>query len=314
MAQDYRVREMSSDDFHSLAQGGWPASALGSALVTYEPWLCDYLLGQKCPNRPLSPAELGRLNQALRADGWLLTGETLIFTAAFHVVDGQHRLTAGKETGKAFTSFTVWGVPEEAFAGIDIGKKRSAGDQLAAHAVPDYSAIAAALRVYYRLEHGAMRRTDVTLPDHEVKAYLNAHQKIRYSLTYGRRAHRFIMPSLGAALHYRFRGINEPLADQFFEDLIHGDLLSKRDPILALRDLLGLRRPEGLRRARNTGDSEARADIAAQVIETWNAVCTKKSVLVKWLEDVATRPFPDPVVSGPGLKEASILSAKADSL
>jgi hypothetical protein len=304
MAHDYRVREMSSDDFHSLAQGGWLESALGSALVTYEPWLCDYLLGQKCPNRPLSPTELGRLNQALRVDGWLLTGETLIFTAAFHLIDGQHRLSAGKETEKAFTSFTVWGVPEEAFAGIDIGKKRSAGDQLAAYRVPDYVAIAAALRVYYRLEQGAMRRTDVTLPDHHIKSYLNDHQKIRYSLTYGKRANRFIMPALGAALHYRFRCINEPLADQFFEDLIHGDLLSKRDPILVLRDLLGLRRPEGQRRVRNAGDSGARADIAAQVIETWNAVCTKKSVMARWLQDVANRPFPDPVVSGPGPKEA----------
>jgi hypothetical protein len=294
MAQNYRVHEMSSKEFHTLALEGWPHEHYGSALVAYTPKLCTFLLNQRYKNRIVSPSDLAKLKRVLMEKRWRVNGETLIYTAAFEPLDGQHRLQAGIETDTPFEAFSIWGVDPTVFPSIDIGKKRSGADHLSTAEIPNYAAMAAALRVLYRIEQKAMRTSNVNLPDDAILPYLDAHPKIKYSVNVADGARTYLLRSVGAALHYSFTQRESILADTFFHDLIHGEGLTRRDPVLPLRDFLsGSERRKKEERHQRGGDAQAKADMAAQTIVAWNAIRQKKTLTVAYLLSVDTRPFPE---------------------
>lgn len=292
MAQNYRVHEMGSKDFHTGVLEGPRPLHQSCAIVTFEPWLCAVVLEQKHDNRPISPTEQDRLKDALEEDRWILDGQTIIFSVEGRLLDGQNRLTAVNETGKALRSYTVWGIPVDAFKTMDIGKKRSAADMLAANKVPDYGSTAAALRVHYRLVSGTMRSVEQTLPDDEIMDYFMHHKEIRYSLVYGQRIKQFVMPSVGSPLHYLLRAKDDTLADAVYDQLGKGEHLSRRDPFFVLRELLNSRRKDYSPLRHSIGE-KAKADIAAQLIEAWNAVRRQKTLTTKWLLEVDQREFPE---------------------
>ena len=292
MAHNYRVHEMSSKDFHTRVIEGLDAQYLGCAIVTFEPWLVEIILEHKHYNRPISPSDQERLREALKENRWLLDGETIIFSVEGRLLDGQNRLTAVQETGKPLQSFTVWGLPVDVFNTIDIGKKRSGADMLAANRVPDCASTAAALRMHYRLVRGAMRNPTDTLPDDEIMAYYQERKDIRYSLVYGQRIKQFVVPSVGSSLHYLFRTKDNILADAVYDQLGKGELLNRRDPFYVLRELLSTRRKDYSPLKHNVGE-KAKADMAAQLIEAWNAVRRHKTLTTKWLLDVDQRDFPE---------------------
>lgn len=294
MAQNYQVYEMSSQDFHTLALGEWQEESYGCALVTYEPWLCTFLWDKKHKNRHVSPSDLEKLKKTLMEQRWLINGETLIYTSALEILDGQHRLKAGIETQTTFQACSIWGVPSTVFPTIDIGKKRSGADHLSVAEITNYAATAAALRVLYRLEQKVMRTSNANLPDEQILPYLARHPKMKYSVNVSDGARAYLLRSVGAALHYCFALRDETLADSFFHDLIQGENLTRRDPILILRDFLSgisaRKKEEHLRRG---GDTKTKADMAAQAIVTWNAIRTKKTISVPGLLSVDQRPFPE---------------------
>jgi hypothetical protein len=94
----------------------------GVAHIT--PELAKHLLGTtNHDNRPLKPAHIKMLSTALKNDEWMLNGETIVFSKSGRLLDGQHRLTACINTGKAFQTVIIKGIEDEAaFGTIDTGK------------------------------------------------------------------------------------------------------------------------------------------------------------------------------------------------
>jgi hypothetical protein len=293
MAEMYRLHRISSADFHTLLQEPWPGEWFGVALVTYEPWLQKILLAHQHLNRALSPLNLARLADAMRAGEWLVTGQTIIFSTELRLMNGQNRLKSASDTETTIDSVTIWNVPLSARKAIDIGKKWAAADILASEDVPDYGANAAALRTHYRLVESGTLLSSKTLPDNQILDYLAVHPRIRYSVAYGYKARRFVPPSLGTALHYLFTQKDDVLADGMFQQLATGDHQSERDPVWILREMLSQRR-QGDGGGKRNHERITYATIGAQCILTWKALRHNRAISPAGLVWRADRdPFPE---------------------
>ncbi len=101
-------------------------SSLQTGVAHITPELAKHLLATtNHDNRPLKPAHVKMPVTAIN-DEWMLNGETIAFSKSGRLLDGQHRLTACVNTGKAFQTVIIKGIEDEAaFGTIDTGKPRS---------------------------------------------------------------------------------------------------------------------------------------------------------------------------------------------
>ena len=122
-------------------------SSIQTGVAHITPELAKHLLATtNHDNRPLKPAHVKMLSTALKNDEWMLNGETIAFSKSGRLLDGQHRLTACVNTGKAFQTVIIKGIEDEAaFGTIDTGKPRSVTDLMSLQGLPKaplFSAIA----------------------------------------------------------------------------------------------------------------------------------------------------------------------------
>jgi hypothetical protein len=116
-------------------------------LVTITPdHAAKMLLASKTNNRPISANNVGKIARAMLAGEYVTNGEAVILDTEGNILDGQHRLMACVESGKAFTTVLVSGVDPSAFTTIDTGKARSAGDALATLGARNSMAVAATIQ------------------------------------------------------------------------------------------------------------------------------------------------------------------------
>jgi hypothetical protein len=121
-------------------------SSLQTGVAHITPELAKQLLDTtNHDNRPLKPAHVKMPVTAIN-DEWMLNGETIAFSKSGRLLDGQHRLTACVNTGKAFQTVIIKGIEDEAaFGTIDTGKPRSVTDLMSLQGLPKaplFSAIA----------------------------------------------------------------------------------------------------------------------------------------------------------------------------
>lgn len=271
MWEDCRMRKMTSAEFRTLLESGWNDADLGSAIVTFDPDLAKHCFQARHPNRTISPSDQEKLTLALTSHRWQLNGQAIIFAHDLRLLNGQNRLHPAWKSDETLTSVTVWGVTNAVVNTMDIGKKHSGADILAAMGKPDATAIAAALRTYYQMQEGALLSGTKTLPDYEILGYYETHRPLQYSLTYGGKTQGLLPPSLGSALHYAFRQKAADLADTFMQQLGDGQNLTSREPIYVLREFLLQQRTKD-RRVRHGREQKAYGLAAHRVILAWQAV------------------------------------------
>jgi hypothetical protein len=112
---------------------------VGSKLFTITPALAQWILdtynirnrGQKPTNvKAYALAMKQGRGSAKSPHGFPLTGDTLKFTDAGRLGDGQNRLLACIMAGVAFETHVVFGIEDWVFAFLDRGKNRNGGDVL----------------------------------------------------------------------------------------------------------------------------------------------------------------------------------------
>lgn len=215
-------------------------------------------------NRKLSPKQTTAYARAMTEGQWRLNGQAICFGRSGLLLDGQHRLAACMESGVSFIGMVVWGVDDDAFDTIDIGKKRTVGDILSIDGVENANNTAAAVRVILAVQNGqplpgrpAPTPTDVRnfLEDHPefFASVKHCHQKMPSNV---------LEVSTAIGLHFLFAQVNRDDADVFFGDLFRGTGLDVDDPVWQLRE--SLYRERGQRNRRN------RHERAMQVMRTWN--------------------------------------------
>lgn len=189
-------------------------------------------------------------------------GETIKVTSDGHIIDGQNRLMAIIKSGVTRRFLVVRGVKEESMVNIDMGKPRTAGNQLHFAGIPNSTTAAAAVQTYFNLKNGIyyalacvatkgsgrggggiaynagspQRRLH---PEEIIEIYNSNPTKWAFFISHFRvKCVAIETTSNIAALWAFLSDINEGDAFNFFSGLVSGSDLAEGSPILALRNRL----------------------------------------------------------------------------
>lgn len=263
-----------------------------AAVITVTPAMADELLrrneGEDYRNRALSAGTLEKYTNEMKR-GWKLTGEAIILSKSGRLLNGQHRLHACIAAGIAFQTFVVFGVEDDAFAFMDIGRKRTAADIFSIHGVKDANKMASATFWIWKYHNTKMSNPDAgkgPTPDQLYDFYVNQAGGLSGSVTVGGRIKDLAPPSLMIALHYLCSQKSASQAEKFFMGVATGANLPEKDAALRLRNRLIDERVGG------THLSDIY--IAAFTVQAWNAMRQRRSVRIfRWRgEQNPTQPFP----------------------
>ena len=232
------------------------------------PKMAEIMLGWNNRNRPVSASTVKKYAEAMREGRWRYTGVPIVFST-HRLLDGQNRLMACVESGQSIEALVVFGVPDDSFAFIDVGKTRSASNVFAIHGVKNFSIMAAAIQwvIGYEDNKVSAGAKGVMGMDHAqlYEAYLE-HPALQDSAWV---AHLFapakiISPSMMCAIHYFCAKKSRSDADAFFRKVGEGIGFSgKKDPAYKLHKFLVDAAVSQQRPGRTAG--------AALTVKAWNA-------------------------------------------
>lgn len=122
--------------------------------IIITPEMAAEFLKMNTKNRRKDEDTINTYANAMLNGKWMLNGEPIIISDTNVILDGQNRLYACVKADVPFESLLVWGITEEAFKTIDIGKTRTSGDILYIENVKNANTIAASITKYFRLATG----------------------------------------------------------------------------------------------------------------------------------------------------------------
>lgn len=216
-----------------------PAS---SVYMQITPEIAAEMLERNDRNRPASAKVARGYAQEMAAGKWRYTRVPIIFSDAGRLIDGQHRLQAVVMSGAIIEADVAFGAPDDAFAFIDIGKKRGASDIFAINGVQDYTTVSAAMGWVHQYLNDRMRNHGaIGASAADLYELYKDHTDIHDSVKFGRKFNkaRIASASMMTALHYLCAHKCRRDADHFFT--VAGDGFgaeSKFDPPLVLRNKL----------------------------------------------------------------------------
>lgn len=216
-----------------------------ATIVTITPdHAAKLLLASNTNNRPVSSRNVAKIADAMTSGEYATNGEAVIIDTEGNILDGQHRMLACVESGKAFATVLVAGVEPSAFTTIDTGKARSAGDTLATLGTRNYSAVAATIQTIAKWRGAGLAMggssasssggTQNTMTNVEVVEWLEQNPGIEDTVA---RAYSvtpiMLSQSKVAAILYE-AGECELIAYEFFKSVRDGAGLESGSPELAL--------------------------------------------------------------------------------
>ena len=105
-------------------------SIITAQVETITPSIAKELLSMNDENRKVTPGNVIKIEKALEAGEWQVSGQTIIVSETGRLLDGQHRLHAVLNTGINMQHLVCRGISDTAFKVIDTGKGRTGGDAL----------------------------------------------------------------------------------------------------------------------------------------------------------------------------------------
>jgi len=244
--------------------------------IMITPEIADMLLSSRGPNRHVSASVISKYARDMVAGRWRLNGQTIKLAADGRLLDGQHRLEAGKKAKKAFPAIVVEGLPEDSFSSLDIGRRRAMSDVLREQGESHTIVLASALRWLWMIKNGVVLAANTSPTNGELFELLQKYPEIRLSLKHVGSIREIMGSGIASALHCTFAGTDRPKADEFFNRLIDGVQLSEQSPIRHLRERL-------IRTRSSHRVRLAEAERVALAIKAWNAFAAGKDIqLLSW--------------------------------
>jgi hypothetical protein len=137
------------------------SSKLRIEQVNISPGIAQAWLDRNLRNRRVRRALVRRLASDIRNDKWEVSGDAIRFDTDGNLIDGQHRLMACVEAGKAIRSFVVYGLDQSVQNVIDTGTVRSKGDMLALYGVSNANSVAYGYRLLRAHKEGLVPTTEL---------------------------------------------------------------------------------------------------------------------------------------------------------
>lgn len=263
-------------------------------IVTVTPDYAKALLGANTSNRKVSKANLDKVKTALVNGEWKVNGEAIKIAKDGRVLDGQHRLHAGSETGISFTTVVMSGLDPNTQDTMDSGKSRTPADALSLRGYKNATNVASIATAIIRTEKwgikiGLVPGSGYAVTTAQVVARVENEPSLIDLATIGSHATRSGLTARTAGLlYYTFSKIDTGDADDFFGRLSSGEGLERGNPILTLRNsLIGIKSERGVR---------DQAYIGALAIKAWNKYRTgAESYTLRFVPGGANpEKFPEP--------------------
>ncbi len=235
---------------------------------TITPGMAESWLEKNKDNRPVRDHHVKMLAKEMQEGRWKLNGEALVFDHNGNLLDGQHRLWASYTYQPPFETVVVRGVEPEAFATIDSGMKRSAGDVLAKAGLSYGTLTASALRLVHFYETGRRDHLAVSrMSNSETLELISKYPRISavVPLVGARTAFKKLlsMTAMSAVMYFAMEEDMEA-ANSFLEALATGENLRRGDPRLTCRNFFLNARQRG-------GRVQHHRVQFALLIKAWNA-------------------------------------------
>lgn len=193
-------------------------------------------LATSAGNRPLKKTNVSIMSKAMAANEWHITGQPIIFNEYGALIDGHHRLTACVASGIDFKTLVVRNVRRAALTSIDVGGKRTVGDQLTFIDKNSYASSNIIATVYKRIYCYMNKLAQLNLSDQQVVKYIEETKGswcdpalYQISIKNG------LNGSAIAAAAFILKDANAINVDEFFHKLVTGDMIALHDPIHTLR-------------------------------------------------------------------------------
>ncbi len=210
------------------------------------PGLAEEMLTYNLGNRTLKPGLLRRITHQMCA-GFPELFPPIVFSDAFKLRDGQHRLTGCKNSNCAFVAWIAFGDADENFAFMDIGGPRGAGDIFELHGVPNWSLAASITRGIANYDNHLMHGqssgfVQFNSPEEQYQLYLGlGDDAVQASCAIGNifGKNRMPFPSQMATMHFVCARKSRRQADEFGKKVGTGlGFSSTRDKARKLREHL----------------------------------------------------------------------------
>lgn len=187
--------------------------------------------------RPLRQLIVKKYARDMKANKWDVNGESIKFDQDGNLIDGQHRLAACIEANMPFTTVVVYNANAR---NVDTGWNRQLGQYLQAQNEISTYVLAAAVRLIYAQEHGALYSISrLPATNEEVLETLSRHPQVRESIAPSQKARTLAHVSALTFLHYAFRReAGDEKVKEFFDSLVSGINLDRNNPIYNLRQAL----------------------------------------------------------------------------
>lgn len=133
------------------------------------------LLGINTSNRPQRPTTQQVLIRDLKRNNFIYNGDTIRISSENVLLDGQNRLYACVKSGIPFVALMVGNLPPEAMKTIDVGSRRSHGQQLHLRGIKNASQVSAILVKMAEMAYG---QNNVTFSQHELDDLLEQYPHV----------------------------------------------------------------------------------------------------------------------------------------
>lgn len=188
-----------------------------SRVFTFTPLIATALLDYNVGNRPKKPGHIAKYASAMAADQWMLTGDTIKFSDAGLLRDGQNRLMACIRANVPFRSHVVFGIPDTAFDRLDQGRNRSGADVLAIAGYQNTTVLGGAVRWAHLIESGRAKQRDTYDPPEILRLLRERYSNLPSFVTTARTIYENAgqPQSVVAALLYLLYRLDSPRASDF---------------------------------------------------------------------------------------------------
>ncbi len=217
------------------------------SIIKLTPQIAQKLLDTQIDiQRKLSKNYVKKYAEAFEKGLWKFAADPIRVDWFGNLIDGQHRCEMVILTKKSIKVLIVYGLDPEVYKVIDSGKRRNLSDALAINGEKSCKVLASTLALlYHYLEDGKERispgrgtgeTVSLKLQTEEALQLLEKNTGIRDSIKKVYPVGKVMHVSAAVFCHYLFSKKDADAADDFFNKLATGIGLTKRSPILALRE------------------------------------------------------------------------------
>jgi hypothetical protein len=190
--------------------------------IKITPQMAAQMLLKNTKNRKMNRNHINSMVRDMLAGNWQQNGDAIRFDYNGDLIDGQHRLKAIIESGKAMYCVVVRGLDPESMKTIDSGKKRNYGDRLTMRGIKNANRFGPTINMlsyFCGIKNNDKPNTNMGhgLTPSEMDDIMDAHPLLHRSIEATHKAFPSCENILGALHYIGCYQDNERLADNFVQ-------------------------------------------------------------------------------------------------